>query len=182
MPTHMPIIIQCRIDRYKNVPCTETRMILIGTPPLAIASCPVMVTAATMNHIPHSRHPEQSTRMLDIQGSLSVNCICIDDICGSVYEWCNNNESRSIQWNVTSIFLNSYSSLLFTALHPRNNVHIIPIDKLRLWVIQSAPQANLLEATFVPNKDRKLIQWLKSILTTFFGIIMELRAIDYPTL
>ena len=97
MPTHMPVITQCRIDEYKNVPCTETRMILAGTPPLAIASCPVMVTAATMNHIPHSRHPEQSTRMLDIQGSLSVNCICMDDICGSVYEWCNKNESRSIQ-------------------------------------------------------------------------------------
>lgn len=80
--SQLPIITQRCIDAYKIVPCTETRIVIADTPPLIISSCPVMVAAVHPPELSHFTHQEQPTRMLDIQDSLSVNCVCIDDICG----------------------------------------------------------------------------------------------------
>lgn len=72
---------------------------------------------------------------------------------------------------MTFIFLNACSSFLFTLLHAHTKAHIIPLNKLCLWITTSVPHANLLEATFVPSDNMILIHWLEDMLSMFFGII-----------
>ena len=109
-------------------------------------------------------------RMLAIQESLSINCLCIDDICGSLFEWCKNNESRNIQWNTSSIFTRRYTFLLLESLNKNIPYNIVPIRKLEAWVVTSIPHVNLFEAIFVLGNKTTMLEWLDNILCFLFGL------------
>ena len=81
------ILIQSNINRLKHVYCTERQVVKHGAPSLFISSYPVLIASATNFH--HSRHTNTETliRTLDIQDSLSVNYLCIDDVSGSLPKW-----------------------------------------------------------------------------------------------
>ena len=96
--------------------------------------------------------------MLVIQESLSINCLCVDDVCGSFFEWCKYNESRNIQWNTSFIFTRRYTSLLFDSLNKNIPYDIVPIKKLQGWVVASMPHVNLFEATFVPGNRTTMLE------------------------
>ena len=80
------IKIKTVMDKSKYVRCTENQIIKMDTPPLVILSYPVLVASA--NDSQHASNSGKDTlfRMLDIQDSLSVNCLCIDDVSGSLLE------------------------------------------------------------------------------------------------
>ena len=96
--------------------------------------------------------------MLTIQESLSIDSLCIDDMCGSLFEWCKNNESRNIQWNTSSIFTRRYTSLIFESLNKNIPYDIVPIKKIQAWVVTSMPHVNLFEATFVPGNRTTMLE------------------------
>ena len=120
--------------------------------------------------------------MLAIQESLSINCLFIDDICGSLFGWCKNNESRNIQWNTSSIFTRRYTSLLFESLNNSIPYDIVPIRKLQAWIVTSMPHINLFEAIFVPGNKTIMLEWLENILCYLFGLVNNTINIDRATL
>ena len=180
--SRVPIIIKGSTTKYNQVPCTEKQLVLFNTPPVVIASCPVLVTSINCCNLPRNDHLEQPTKMLGIQESLTVNCLCIDDISGSLYEWCRNHESRSIQWNTTALFLQGSDSQLFHSLHPNSKFSILAARDLSAWIIASAPYTNLLEATFIPTEEQSVLQWVQKLLTAYLSITKELNAVNQITL
>ena len=156
--TALPIITQSVIDASKHIPCTETRLIKLNMSPLAILSCPVLVTSAQKCAFEHDENNETKTRMINVQESLLINCLCIDDVSGSLFEWCKNSENRSIQWNITSVFTRAYTSLVFDSLNTNTTFSVVPIIKLQEWITVTVPQINLFEATFVPDNTTTTFQ------------------------
>ena len=104
--------------------------------------------------------------------------MCIDDLCGSLFEWCTNNESRTIQWNTSSIFTRRYTSLLFESLNKNIRYDIVPIRKLQAFVVTSIPHINLFEAIFVPGNKTTMLEWLDNILYCIFGLVKNKINID----
>ena len=140
------------------------------SPSLIISSCPVLVTSTYRPMNTRNSSKELLFRMLAIQESLSINCLCIDDICGSLFEWCKNNESRNIQWNTSSIFTRRYTFLLLESLNKNIPYNIVPIRKLEAWVVTSIPHVNLFEAIFVLGNKTTMLEWLDNILCFLFGL------------
>ena len=101
---------------------------------------------------------EKMFQILDIQELLTINYLCIDDICSSLFEWCRNNESQNIQWNTTFIFTSRYTFLIFKSLNKNIPYDIVPIKKLQAWVDASIPHVDLFEATFVPGNKTTILQ------------------------
>ena len=89
----LPVIIKYIVDNEKYVPCIENRVIKHLSPSLIISSCPVWVTSTHQPMNTRNSNKETLFRVLAIQESLSINCLCIDDICESLFEWCKNNET-----------------------------------------------------------------------------------------
>ena len=125
---------------------------------------------------------EYCFRMLTIQESLSINCLCIDNICGSLFEWCKNNECRNTQWNTSSIFTRRYTSLIFESLNKNAPYNIVPIKKLQASVVTSMPHVNLFEATFVSGNKTIMLQSLDNILCCLFSLVNNEINIDKATL
>lgn len=153
----LPVIIKFIMDNEKFVPCTENRIINHLSPPLTISSCPVLVTSTHQPVNTRNSSDEILFRMLVIQESLSIICLCIDDIYGSLFEWCKNNESRNIQWNTSSIFTTRCAFLLFESLNKNTSYDIVPIKKVQAWVVISMLHVNLFEAIFVPGNKTTML-------------------------
>ena len=149
----LPTITQVVVDNLEYVPVVESRMIVYEPPILTISSCPVLVT--TTPPITHNLniHKERTFRMVDVQELLSVNCISIDDVNGSLFEWGKNNENINIQWNVTPICTRSFALFLFKSLNNEAQFKIITVPKLQAWITSSVPEINIFEASFIPDKD-----------------------------
>ena len=154
----LPTIIKSIVNNEKYVPCTEDRAIIHLSPSLIISSFPVLVTSTHQPVNTRDSSKETLFRILAIQESLSINCLCIDDICESLFEWCKNNESRNIQWNTSSIFTRRYTSLIFESLNKNIPYDIVPIKKIQAWVVTSMPHVNLFEATFVPGNRTTMLE------------------------
>ena len=81
-----PMIIKSIMDNKKYVPCTENRIIKNLSPPVIISSYLVLVTSTHQPVKTRNSSKEILFRMLFIQESLSYNCLCIDEICWSLFE------------------------------------------------------------------------------------------------
>ena len=81
-----PMIIKSIMDNKKYVPCTENRIIKNLSPPVIISSYLVLVTLTHRPVKTRNSSKEILFRMLFIQESLSYNCLCIDEICWSLFE------------------------------------------------------------------------------------------------
>ena len=130
----LPAIVKSIVDNEKYVPCTEDRVIRHLSPLFIISSCPVLVTSIHQPANTRNSSKKIFLRLLAIKESLSINYLCIDDMCGSLFEWCKNDESRNIQCNTNSIFTRRYTSLLFELLNKDIPYDIIPIKNLQSWV------------------------------------------------
>ena len=178
----LPVIIKSIVDNEKYVPCTEDRVIKHLSPSLIISSYPVLVILTHQPVNTRNSSKESLLRILAILESLSINYLSIDDICGSLFEWCKNNESRNIKWNTSSIFTRRYTSLIFESLNKNTLYDIDPIKKLHAWVVISMPPVNLFEATFVPGNRNTILEWLNNILCWLFGLVNNEISIDRATL
>ena len=165
------MIIRSIVDNKKYVPYTENKVIKSLLPTLIISSCPILVTSAHQPLNTSNTSKDKLFRMLAIQESLFINCLCIDDMCCSLFEWCRNNESRNIQWNTSSISTRRYTSLLFESLNKNIPYDIVPIRKLQAWVVTSMPHINLFEAIFVPGNKTTMLEWVDNILCCLFGLV-----------
>ena len=137
-------------------------MIETQVPPLVISSCPVLVTSTDQGDDTYNISKETQFLMINVQELISVSFVCVNDVCGSLFKWCRNHESRHIQWNVISIFTRRYTSLLFGLLHKNESFNVVPLEKLHEWIMASSPQINVFEATFVPYNNTTMPQWLES--------------------
>ena len=165
------MLIKSIVDNKMYVPCTENRVIKYLSLSLIISSCPVLVTSTHQPVNTRNSSKESLLRMLAILESLSINYLSIDDICGSLFEWCKNNESRNIQWNTSSIFTRRYTSLLFDSLNKSIPYDIVPVRKLQDWIVTSMPRINLFEAIFVPGNKTTMLEWVDNILCCLFGLV-----------
>ena len=95
-----------------DIPVESERQVLF----LSITTCPVDIFSPEqrINPIPHET---TNMRALDIQKSLVIHCLCIDDIRGSLAEWAQKKESGNIIFNVQNIFASEYKSRLFKTLN-----------------------------------------------------------------
>ena len=89
----IPVLIKSIVDNEMYVPCTENRVIKYLSLSLIISSCPLLVTSTHQPVNTRNSSKEILFRMLAIQESLSINCLCIDDICESLFEWFKKNEN-----------------------------------------------------------------------------------------
>ena len=112
-----PVIINSIVDNQKYGRYTEHKIVKPLSPPLIISSCSEVVTST--HHPMNTSNTSKETlfRMLAIQESLSISWLCIDDICGYLFEWCRNNKSRNIQWNTSSVFTRRCTSLIFESFN-----------------------------------------------------------------
>ena len=82
----------------------------------SITTWPVLIFSPEQNINP-STYETTNMRALDIQKSLVIHCLCIDDIRGSLAEWAQKKESGNIIFNVQNIFASEYKSRLFKTLN-----------------------------------------------------------------
>ena len=83
---------------------------------LSVTTCSVIIISPEQRINPSARE-NTNTRSLDIQQSLVIHCLCIDDITGSLSEWERIKESGNIIWNVQNVFTSEYRSRIFITLH-----------------------------------------------------------------
>ena len=80
--THLPIITDSYINKVRYEECTEDRIVVYDPQPMGISSCPVLVTSAKGNGSLFTDKLKTQFRMMEVQSSLSVNYISIDDVTG----------------------------------------------------------------------------------------------------
>ena len=102
-------------------------------------------------------------RALDIQQSLVIHCLCIDDITGSIEEWAQKKESGNIIWDVKNLFTSEYNSRLFRSLHNNKECSVIQ----RIDLIRNDGDTdiiNFIDASYVKIENTTILEWLRSIL------------------
>ena len=181
-PSLCPLVITSTLSTMEVIPTTSSTLSLVESDTKTISSCPVLVTSSHAVASMPTNNKEPLFRMIDVQKLLSINCLCIDDVCGSMYEWCGKNETSNIQWNVSSLFSRKFTSLLFAALHSNATYTTIPINSINVWITESLLVYNLLETTFVPDNTMTLLQWLHIMLKILSDTIQNSIGMDRATL
>ena len=81
-PIKLSIIIQPDIDKTTYVPCTEDQIVMYKSPPLNKYSCSVLVTSVNASTCVGKIAKETLFRIMEVQESLYINCISINDVSG----------------------------------------------------------------------------------------------------
>ncbi len=140
---------------------------------LAIASCPIkMVPSPSSSPTGDTlQHAHQQSIML--ASSLQVTWLCVDDIVGAFYQWCQRPQSR-LHWQVLDVFTRAEHTMMHA--NPAKGA-VIPLQELVQGGQLCKPclerPVNGADFTFIPYAGMSVDEWLETVTATIAALAKQ---------